>query len=840
MSSAATVDKRAALLASTALGLFNAGRMELLQDAARALREAIHLSPNNPQVRAAFQHIQETQDAGSKIPDLCKKLLEDGSVASGEEALKIIQSGGSVEKEKAKAIVLAIVQYEGEENTRFIAGKILAALVAANTDAKTGFVALVANSDMRERIYKRVLKLGREAIDSLTSTILDSKVWKDDQQETALKSWFQFLVTQVTQSKPVEVSIRPISRLLAVEAKKLEPLVGETEFTKLLALIHEGSTEEFRTGALLAAAKYLEAVESDKALKLLGDFLTSRIASDNDEDMSLAFNVAAALFPVATTSLSALFLTNGFVQNLVPSLQGKPPTVEVAAINLMSSACVDKACRDAVSKNCEEYLKAVALSKGEGSAAASLTLAKLSGNDPETLPGQTPVVKPGRTDKDVEELAASFKTLLTSPSEISKQQSVEGLAYTSLTPTVKEKLVADRHTISALLDMLKPDTPPATLFGVLTTFDNITRYTKPLSEEQLKMTQLKNYANAQPQSKDTEIHKLDKDAHVSKRCKAMLDAGLVPALVRLTKKISPTATNLAASILLSLSRLPAHRGIMAQQGAVKFLLQIYAAIPHPPTPADTDAQPEVANPLQTATSHALCRLLISVNPSLAFSSSLPISSAVPPILWLIKSVHTSTADTRDLLPLFEALLALTNLASTTDSIRDSIVKKEFSTVEELLMYHNDMVQRAAVELVCNLMVSPETVALFANGPRSGNRLQILLAIVRTDDVPARLAAGGALAMLTEWDAGVAAVLKREGAVQRCLEMCEDVDAGVMFRGVVVVRNLVIIGGEDGKKKVKDAGGKTVMETVAKGLVTRGGGDAELKGLLVEVLRELMV
>ncbi|KAF3912366.1 hypothetical protein AA313_de0207593 [Arthrobotrys entomopaga] len=834
-------DKRAALLASTALGLFRAGRLE---DAARALREAIHLSPQNPQVRAAFQHIQETQDSGSKIPNLCRKLLQDGEAPAGEEAVRIIQSGGNIDREAARAVILAIIQYDkGDEKVRSIAGKILAALVQHSNDAKVAFVALVASGEMTNQVFSRVLLLGYEATDALTSVILDAKSWKDEQQQDKiLKSYFQYLLDWVADDEEAEVAIRPISRLLAVEAVRLNPLIGKHELVDFLELITNGSKEEVRTGALLATAKYLESIEAEKSLQLLGDFLTTRIQTGDDEDMALAFNAAAALFPVATSSLANLFHTDGFVQNLVPSLQGRSTKVELAAINLMSAACVDKTCRDAVAKNCEVFLKIVASNKGEGSTAASLALAKLSGDTPTTKPGET-ASKPPKTDKEIEALTSTFKKLLSNGSNDSKQQSVEGLAYTSLTPSVKESLAADKATLKSLLELLTPTTSASILFGILTTLDNLSRYTKPLTEEQRKMAQLKNYANAAPQTKDLEIHKFDQDTYVMKRCKAILDAGVVPSLVRLSKKTtSPQAMALISSILLSLSKTTAHRGAMAQQGAVRLLLQIYSSLPSLPKPSDSEeatAPSESAMATHIITAHALSRLLISVNPSLVFSATLPITSAVPPILSLIRTIHTSTADTRDLLPLFEGLLALTNLASTTDSIRDVIVKREFGMIEELLVYANDMVQRAAVELVCNLMVSPETVALFVDGPRSGNRLQILLAISQAEDLQSRLAAGGALAMLTEWDAGVKKMVEREGGVRRILEVCEDDDDGVVFRGVVVIRNIVMMGGEEGKKKVKEEGGVDVLKRILEDALSQEEKNGEMVTALVEVLKELV-
>ncbi|KAF3904635.1 hypothetical protein ABW21_db0205887 [Orbilia brochopaga] len=835
------VHKRAELLASTALGLFSAGRLE---DATRALREAIHLAPQNAQVRAAFDRVQETQDAGSRIPDLCRKLLEDASVQSGEEAVKILKAGGSVTGDQANAIVLAIVQYDNpdDEKVRLTAGRILAALVQSSSDGKTCFITLIGPAKLRQPVFNRVLHMGVEPVDALTSVTVDAKGWKEGQkQQEVMEAWFRYLLAHL--DAHANLCIRPISRLLATDAARLHPLVSKADLLKLFTLISNAPKDDIQTGALLASAKYLESIDADKAQRLLADFLTTRIASDDDDDMALAFAVAAALFPVATSTLANLFHTDGFIQSLVPSLRGRSLAVELAAIDLMSAACVDKTCRDAIAKHCETYLKTIAGAQGDGSAAASVALAKLSGDTPAQPPGQKAPATPVKSDKEVEELAATFTKLLSTADDSKQLQSVEGLAYTSLTPSVKESLAGDTATLRSLLALLTPSASPSLIFGVLTTLDNISRYTNPLTEEQRKMAQLKNYANAAAQ-KSLEIHKLDADACVTKRCKALLDAGVVTALVRLAKKTSPQATILTSSILLSLAKTTAHRGTMAQQGAVRLLLQIHASLPPPPKtvqPTQSEEAAETPPPptVDITTAHALSRLLISVNPTLAFSASLPITSAVPPLLALVDSVHKSTAETRDLLPLFEGLLALTNLASTTDAIREIIVKKAFTTIEELLVDRNDMVQRAAVELVCNLMVSPSCVALFAEGARSGNRLGILLALVQADDVPTRLAAGGALAMLTEWDAGVRKLVERDNGVQRILEMCEDDDDGVVIRGAVVVRNIVAVGGDTAKAKVKDAGGVECLKRVLEESLAEGVEDGGVASVLVEALQTLV-
>ncbi|KAL8869130.1 MAG: hypothetical protein Q9198_007968, partial [Flavoplaca austrocitrina] len=108
--------------------------------------------------------------------------------------------------------------------------------------------------------------------------------------------------------------------------------------------------------------------------------------------------------------------------------------------------------------------------------------------------------------------------------------------------------------------------------------------------------------------------------------------------------------------------------------------------------------------------HALARILISIDPTLVFpaAGSPPLTSATRPILSLLKQSDAEVSEgPRDLLPKFEALLALTNLASTpSEEATVVIIRQMLGVLEDFLLSNNKMIQRAATELVCNFMTSP--------------------------------------------------------------------------------------------------------------------------------------
>jgi hypothetical protein len=326
-------------------------------------------------------------------------------------------------------------------------------------------------------------------------------------------------------------------------------------------------------------------------------------------------------------------------------------------------------------------------------------------------------------------------------------------------------------------------------YGGLSILVNLTTYMPSLTEEQKKITQLKAYANAskEPLGSDALID----DEHVAKRCKAVFDANVIPVLVTNSQHGSPASLKLVVQILFSLSKTTTLRGRIAQQGGVKLLLHAYTAF----LSSDTSSL--------RLTAHALAQILISTNPLHVFGGSnpIPLVSAIRPLLSLLSP--DPTEETKNLLPTFESLLALTNLASTDDSARDPIIRDAWPAIEDLLLSNNKLVTRAAVELICNLMQSPHGVAKFCDGSKAaGNRLHILLALADAEDFPTRRAAGGALASLTEWDEAVKAILARYRGIMILLAMCVEEQEELRHRGVVCVLNVMSAPGDVGKEGIK--------------------------------------
>ena len=423
----------------------------------------------------------------------------------------------------------------------------------------------------------------------------------------------------------------------------------------------------------------------------------------------------------------------------------------------------------------------------------------------------------------IEDLSKLFKAVLLRDPD-GRQSSVEGLAYSSLQPAVKEDLAKDKQFLENLVKTLREATPKSPLtYGALSILVNLTRYQPVQTEEEQKMSQLKAYANAAGKIQPEPLNDND---HVTERCKRVFEAGVMPVLVTHSKNGSVASLSLIISIIFSLSTTPALRGQLAQQGGVRLLIDSWTILPAAETPARRTA------------AQALARILISTNPALVFGGTRPTpqSGAVRPLASLLAA--DPAADTRDLLPAFEALMALTNLASADDDARRAVDRAAWPDVEERLLSSNTRVARAAAELVCNLVQGPDAAARYADGsPQAAQRLHVLVALADAEDAGTRSAASGALAALTAHEAVVRAVVARPRGVDIALGLCADDDEALRHRGAFVVYNLVAHEGEAGRlarAKVRDADGVAVLTECAK-----KSRRAEVVEVVVQALKVLL-
>jgi protein unc-45 len=810
---------RVSQLVKNALESFSKGD---LKGANQYLREASSIDASNQEVKAAWEKIESDQH-GSELPDLCRQFLKSHDDKDIEAAITYLDKHPSSSNDALRDAMDVLMQYSGDSDPADeFTGKLLQLLPAKKILAR----------DLKESptiTFNKIFERGDDSMDCQTDLLLDPAAWESEADRIASeRDVFQLALAQLMRAGQdfPERAMKALSRLLGVEAKNLNGLMDADGFDVILSNLDIRLPVTLRKQANIACVKLLE-LSPESAKLLISQYVVQRIEKPSSERLIQAFSAAAAVFPMAPQSASELFRTAGFLPNFVKLLsRWKSTRLEQAALELLNVACMDTSCRDAVRKYCQEWLNSVT-SAGQTNARrlsqttmANLVLEKIKDARPEGESSSSDLTE----DKNTQEKRISrFKDVINDKSATadSKTTAIEGLAFASIKAWTKELLAIDPAFLKSLVGILANEQlGSATVFGIISILANVTAYRPVLSDEQKKLVELKAYANS---TKPAPLDPLDDEVKVTLRCKKVLDSGIITVLSKRVKTLTPAAQIPALQILNSLSKEKSHRGLLAQQGALKLLLQTYDAL----TPTTTTHPP----PAAYTAAHATARILISINPTHAFPSS-P-SPAIRP-LTLLLSADPSADGPRDLLPTFEALLALTNLASVDAPTSASIIRLAWPTVEnDLLLNANTQVQRAATELLCNLCAWPGGAALYTAGARARGRLEVLLALCDVEDLATRRAAAGAVAMVTEWKEVVDELVGMDKGVGRVVALVGDESGEVVQRGVVAVSNCLDVGGEAVKGAIlRNQGFLKVLEDAFK------TGDTQVQGGIAEIVQAL--
>jgi protein unc-45 len=808
-------------LVKDALESFRKGDAEA---AKLALREASSIDPENSELKKAWETVQ-ADVSGSELPDLCRKWIESQEEDDIEAALAYLNKHPSISDDALEKTMDVLMQYSGESDVADeLTGKLLACLPAQKILAR----------DLKSSptvTFNKIFDRGDDSMNFQTDLLLDTKAWDSDADRIAAeRDVFQLCLAQLMRAGQdfPERAMRAISRLLGAEAHNLNGLIDSDGFDVILSNLDIRCPTTLRSQASIACVKLLD-LSPDNAAILISQYVVQRVEKPTGERLIQAFSAAASVFPMAPKSASELFLTAGFLPNFLKLLKKwKSARLEQAALDLLNAACMDPNCRNAIRKYCPEWLNIVT-TNGEGNprrlsqtTMANLVLEKIKDAKPE---GENSPSDLDNDKKTQEQRTSRFKDLINDPkaSAETKATALEGLAYASIKPWAKELLANDGSFLKSLVSLMASgNLNKGALYGSMSIIANITAYRPTLSEEQQKVAELKAFANS---TKPPPLDPLDDEENVTARCKRVLNSGIVPLLNKESKSLSPAAQLQALQIINSLSKEKSHRGTLAQQGALKLLLQTSNNL--------ASAKSENPSPAEYTAAHALARILISVNPTHAFTSTTNSpASAVRPLVLLLKPDEQSDGP-RNLLPTFEALLALTNLASTDTNTCDTIIRNAWSVIEDdLLLNKNTLVQRAAVELICNLCASPLGASQFSGGQRASTRLRTLLALCDADDLPTRRAAAGALAMLTEWDAVVDSILTLDAGLSRLMQLLEDESAEVIVRGAFTLRNCVQTRTVEVKKVISTQENVKRLERVFE------KGDPNVQSAIAEIVRAL--
>lgn len=270
---------------------------------------------------------------------------------------------------------------------------------------------------------------------------------------------------------------------------------------------------------------------------------------------------------------------------------------------------------------------------------------------------------------------------------------------------------------------------------------------------------------------------MDDQDFIDKRIYTLAKLGATSALVALSKTESKNIKELICRVINAICKFAELRGEVVQQGGSKALVGMAL---------------EGTEKGMRHAAQALSRIGITQDPKLAFPGNRA-CDIVRPICALLNVEYTGIEN-------FEALMALGNLATVSESVRSRILKEgDFvSAIENYMFEEHSLIRRAAVQCFTNLCTSPIQVKR-CEGKNDKVKYLVLLC---GDDEDSEIvkAAAGSLAMLTSQSNKVCKKVFDSSQWNECLlNLLANKDFEVILRGAVVVDNMVSVDKEVAEK-----------------------------------------
>ncbi|XP_011555824.2 protein unc-45 homolog B [Plutella xylostella] len=520
-------------------------------------------------------------------------------------------------------------------------------------------------------------------------------------------------------------------------------------------------TPSSRTIAAACLAKVYENMYYDAAREIfhaqVDEFIKDKLLSP---DLESKVRVTVAITSLLRGPLDVgnyVISKEGIMEMILVMAQTEDPLQQKVACECLIAAASKKDKARAIIDKGVDILKKLYQSKDDAVRVRALVgLCKIG-----SFGGDDASIRPfaeGSTKK----LAEACRRFMVNPAKDKdmRKWAAEGLSYLTLDADVKEKLVEDKAAIQALIELAKTGDQSA-LYGVVTTLVNLCNaYEK--QEMMPEMLELAKFAKHHV----PEQHELDDPDFINKRITVLAKAGVTTGLVALAKTESHNSRELIARVFNAICSLQELRGIVVQQGGAKVLIPMAL---------------EGTNNGKKQAAQALARIGITINPEVAFPGQRNLEVVRP----LVNLLHPECSALEN----FEALMALCNLAGMNETTRNRIMKEGgLSKIEHYLYEDHLMLQRAAVQCICNLVQSEDVVKMYEG---DNDRTKFLYILCQDEDEDTAMAAAGALCVLTSVSKICCRKLLDVGPwleTLRCL--LANPKTEIQYRGTFMLNNII--------------------------------------------------
>ena len=513
-------------------------------------------------------------------------------------------------------------------------------------------------------------------------------------------------------------------------------------------LILRISEDEVKSMMLIIFAELQSSFQKDFD-KAVVDFMSSLIVEAEidvgNDPLFIIVKTLSELYPSLTTLCSEIFLTNGLsklFKKRVFEEQDLQFTKEL--LRLLSSACIDETMRTYITENYLQLLER-SLNVEDVQIYSALVLVKTWSFTKLTCINlkQLSEIFINAISRRIMPKIENVNESAVKLEEVPKvEMSVEALAYLSLKASVKIMIRSNESFTEILLTMIKSQKMTHCLYGLLVIMANLSTLPEESNGSSQSINDLKNYADLKgPGADRVGAEKESKEDILLFNEKYILRTELISFLKREMHNLSPNCKQQVVRVIYNITRSKNFIPQCISQGGTTIILEYLAN------------KQDIGEPIRILGCRALTRMLIFTNPGLIFKKY----SALNAIPFLFELLPRSTPvddnplhndEQIKLTDNYEALLALTNLASSETSDGEEVCKHivstkvYWSTIENLMLDENVPLQRSTLELISNMMSHPLTIAAkFFNleNPQSLRNFNILVKLLQLSDVESQRA-----------------------------------------------------------------------------------------------------
>lgn len=464
----------------------------------------------------------------------------------------------------------------------------------------------------------------------------------------------------------------------------------------------------------------------------LADFAKQGLAKDQVQSVVEAFSAVAAAATVHPESGSRIF--SKVVADATTS-HYSDSDVMLSCLEMLGAVCVVKDTRLLVQQNFGSSVIGLGVDSNNPHIKVMATAVRVKLLASMAVPNLSAEQAANELDK----LSVNFENYVEKGDADLKAEgaAIEGLACTTLLPSVRRRITGP--LINKLTQLVKTN-EASWIYGALSILVNVTEYPFKPTQEQQRELDLKLRTGPSP----FDIQERLTPEEVAEPVDAALKSKIVEWLAQGCSLFTLRSREQVAMLIYNMAcqQKQSRRIELAAQGGVVVEMYLWVC----------DKANQKLDPKHRSIAAAgIAKILSTIPPQIAFTSRFPAHTIITPLCSQINNQHSLRRN----LDTFEAIMGLTNLASMEiEALRSEIADSAWGYVEGALATDFIQIQRASLELFCNVMTVPAGAHHFLAPNQTAKELTTFLGNCLTmEDAAGRSAAAACIAILSEYEDG---------------------------------------------------------------------------------------